>query len=1031
MGSHRAIPLLALLGLLFSLLPLSATTAPATGQFAGLSKIELLVLEELDAEGRTDFFAWLEEKPDLSPAYQLQTKEEKGCFVYETLRETAERAQAPLRAYLDAQGVEYRAFYIANKILVRGGDQALLLAIAGRPDVAQITANHHGQLDLGEFRPSLGQGRAVEPNISFVRADQAWALGITGEGAVLAGNDTGMDETHPALARHYRGCLNPPTCSSWDHNYNWWDAIGEYPTEPGDENGHGTHTTGTMVGDDGWGNQIGLAPGAQTIHCKNMGDSGGWSEAAFLECFEWDLAPWDLNRLNPRPDLAPDAINNSWGYGNPNLVFKEEIQALHAAGIVVEAIAGNEGPACQTLRSPGMYWEVLTVGAVNHASPYPGTLSGFSSRGPSEIDPTPPYWFPEVMAPGENVRSSYLGGGYAYGQGTSMAGPHATALVALCWSVAPSLRGQVYTTIDLINSTATPLTGQGGSNCGGDYVNGPNNDWGYGTIDALALVRACAAAGGADFDLTLTPDRRDACRPALVTANLTVDPIGLYKQPVTLSDSGVPAGVDTSFSVNPVFPLPGNSTYIVDVTAGAADGTYSWLISGTSPTLTLAVPFTLTINGIAPPSPSLKTPVDGAQDVRRREALFAWNTVPQASSYHLQVDDDPTFVSPEADVSGIEANTYLLPGPLAAAATYYWRVGTTNACGEGDFAAAFSFTTQLPCLLLVDDDNNAPDVRPYYETALTSLGYSYDVFDVGGGVGDGPTLAEMQPYRGIIWFSGDKWGDSAGPNATDEVNLAAYLDGGSTCGSFASAGTAACFSGAETGGGHLFLSSQAYLYDFGLTTFGEHYLGIESYIPGAGDADTKLGQAGDPIGDGLGPYPLTYLPNFVDHGDLVNPAPEASLAFRSSGGNPLDIDKDGGAWRTVFFGTSWVPIYVNNPANGEELLARIVGWFGNCCEPVTDTLLTWTPLTPTAGQVVTFTASASGTEPISYSWKFEIGDSNLELGNPITHVYTMAGAYTVMLTATNGCGAEVVRDVITVVVAPLEEWAVCLPIIHK
>jgi hypothetical protein len=99
------------------------------------------------------------------------------------------------------------------------------------------------------------------------------------------------------------------------------------------------------------------------------------------------------------------------------------------------------------------------------------------------------------------------------------------------------------------------------------------------------------------------------------------------------------------------------------------------------------------------------------------------------------------------------------------------------------------------------------------------------------------------------------------------------------------------------------------------------------------------------------------------------------------------------------------------------------------CEPVTGTFFAWTPLTPTASQVVTFTASASGTEPISYSWNFEF--SNFEFGNPITHVYTMAGAYTVTLTATNSCGVEVVQDVVTVVAAPPEEWAVYLPIIHK
>jgi hypothetical protein len=218
----------------------------------------------------------------------------------------------------------------------------------------------------------------------------------------------------------------------------------------------------------------------------------------------------------------------------------------------------------------------------------------------------------------------------------------------------------------------------------------------------------------------------------------------------------------------------------------------------------------------------------------------------------------------------------------------------------------------LPCILLVDDDNNSPNVRSYFRNALDNMGYDYDVFDVGTGAGNGPSLAEMQHYSIIIWFSGDKYGanDLAGPNSADEANLAAYLDGG----------------------GMLFLSSQDYLYDMGATSFGQNYLGIGSYTNDKGHATTKYGLAGDPIGGGLGPYALDYPDNFDDWGDIVNANVGASVAFRSSatGGNNLDADKDGGNWRTVFFGTSWVPIYNESAANGEEVLQRIIDWFGGC-----------------------------------------------------------------------------------------------------
>jgi hypothetical protein len=492
------------------------------------SKIEPSLLKELEATAdHSDFFVWLAAKADLSPAYRLQTKEEKGRFVFETLRAHAERTQKDLRAFLDAQGASYKSFYISNKILVRGGSQKLIFDLAARPDVAHLTANHRYQLDEPRVNPKGAETiLAVEPNISFVNADDVWALGFTGRGTVLAGNDTGLDWQHPAILNHYRGWNGVVA----DHNYNWWDASGTYPSAPADGFGHGTHTTGTMVGDDapagggGGANQIGMAPGATTIHCKNMDDWGGGYDEWFIECFQWDLAPWDLSGAYPRPDLAPDAVNNSWGYGGGGYpTFEEEITALQAAGILVEVSAGNEGPDCGTLRSPGDYGEVLTTGSVSHASGVlPGSLTWFSSRGPSTLSPD---YLPDVMAPGENIRSAVPGGGYQNWDGTSMAGPHVTGLVGLMWAANPGLRGLVPETQQILFTTGVPLTGQTGANCGGDYVVGPNHDWGYGTIDALAAVEAAVSFGGVGILAgTVTDSASDDPLPGVeVRASLTPD----------------------------------------------------------------------------------------------------------------------------------------------------------------------------------------------------------------------------------------------------------------------------------------------------------------------------------------------------------------------------------------------------------------------------------------------------------------------------------------------------------------------------
>jgi subtilisin family serine protease len=466
---------------------------PTGSQDDPLSKIESQLLKDFREETQLDFFIWMAEKADLSPAAKLTTKAEKGAFVFNALRETADRTQRDVRAILDAEGVSYESFYISNKILVWGGDQGLLLSLAARSDVSALAANHTYQLEEPFINPKeSGQSlAAVESNISFVNADDVWAMGIDGSGTVIAGNDTGLDWDHPALINQYRGWDG----AAADHNYNWWDATGTYPTVPNDGHGHGTHTTGTMVGDDGGTNQIGMAPGARTIHCKNMDNGGSGEDVTFTTCFQWDLAPWDLNGQNPRPDLAPDDINNSWRYFGGNIpIFMDEIAALQSAGILVEVSAGNEGNECQTLGSPSDYGNVLTTGSVNHeGGSLPGTLTWFSSRGPSFLTSE---YIPDIMAPGENIRSSVPGGGYEGGwSGTSMSGPHVTGLIGLMWSANPGLRGLITETQQIILQTAVPLSGQNGSNCGGDYTTGPNHDWGYGTIDALAAVQTAIVYG--------------------------------------------------------------------------------------------------------------------------------------------------------------------------------------------------------------------------------------------------------------------------------------------------------------------------------------------------------------------------------------------------------------------------------------------------------------------------------------------------------------------------------------------------------
>jgi uncharacterized repeat protein (TIGR01451 family) len=438
----------------------------------------------------------LEEQADISAAQELSGREERLRYVYDSLRNTALRAQADLRAELDRTGVRYRSFYIVNMINLRV-DRKLATRLAARPDVERIVANPWVRLalpvlDSARVRPRAAAG--VEWNVARINADDVWELGYTGEGIVVAGQDTGYDWEHPALIDKYRG-YNGVTAT---HDYNWHDAIHSPGSEcgadspfPCDDNGHGTHTMGTIVGDDGAGNRIGVAPGAQWIACRNMNEGVG-SPATYAECFEFFLAPYPVDGdpfTDGEPSLAPHVINNSWTCppyeGCEPGTLQTMVEHLRAAGIVVVASGGNDGSSCGTVQDPpAIYDAAFSVGATGYAD----TIARFSGRGPVMVDSSGRLK-PDVSAPGVGVWSSVPGTGYGPNSGTSMAGPHVVGTAALLWSAAPELIGDVDATEWVIARAARPKTTRQG--CGGDGADDvPNNVYGWGIVDALNAVQS-------------------------------------------------------------------------------------------------------------------------------------------------------------------------------------------------------------------------------------------------------------------------------------------------------------------------------------------------------------------------------------------------------------------------------------------------------------------------------------------------------------------------------------------------------------
>ena len=157
------------------------------------------------APATNEFLVILSEQADLSGAAALKTKEAKGRYVFERLTETAQRTQQPMLKTLRERGLEHRPFWIANMIWVRG-DQPAIQLLAQREETARIVANPAVRVpELAPTSQMVNAVNSMEWNISQVHAPNVWALGYTGQGVVVGGQDTGYQWDHPALEKSLPG----------------------------------------------------------------------------------------------------------------------------------------------------------------------------------------------------------------------------------------------------------------------------------------------------------------------------------------------------------------------------------------------------------------------------------------------------------------------------------------------------------------------------------------------------------------------------------------------------------------------------------------------------------------------------------------------------------------------------------------------------------------------------------------------------------------------------------------------------------
>ena len=718
--------------------------------------------------------------------------------------------------------------------------------------------------------------------------------GYTGAGQAIAILDTGVDKTHPFFTTGGNKVVSEACYSSNVSGQSSTVCPGGVEESTAEGSGidctaaaagytgaisncrHGTHVAGIAAGNDG-GADIGVAKDADIIAIQVFSLFPN-SNAALTWTSDQIKGLERVYELRNTHSIA--AVNMSLGGGQyfspcDSDARKAIIDTLAAAGIATVIAAGNNGYT-DSVCAPGCISSAITVGATEDDD----DVASFSNIAS----------FVDLLAPGVGIRSSTPGGSTANYSGTSMATPHVAGAWALMKQQMPTA------SVDDIRARLRETGILDDDQRDGANVTGMRR---INLEQAVVPIR-----------LTASPTGQSVCAPTAAVYNIAVESFAGTSAAVTLSVQNLPAGATASFSVNPVTPAA--SSVLTVNTAGALAGNNTLTVAGTDGSSTAAISAGLNLfAGLPTGTMALTAPIDGAVEAGRLPTL-SWNGVAGANEYEVQIAMDASFASIvySANESGTSHDVTQRLDPKTL---HYWRVRPQNSCGAGAFSNTFSFTTRaVPPILLVDDDDNSPDLRSTYTDILDALvgDQGYDIWDANNSDVE-PDAATLSPYTSVIWFTGDAFDSSAGPGSVGETALAGFLDSGDKC---------------------YFISSQDYHWAKGTTGFMQNYLGVngatndikQSLVTGQGLAYV-----------GLGPYTLNYP--FSDFSDAFSVASNGGVAFNGTNGT-AGVGRETDAYKTTYlaFPLEAVPTV----AEREDVLERFLDW---CSNPA---VLEATPMQP-------------------------------------------------------------------------------------
>ncbi|MEO0069366.1 MAG: S8 family serine peptidase, partial [candidate division WOR-3 bacterium] len=439
------------------------------------------------------------DKESLSVLVKGLSRRERRVKVAQILKDFSTREQTNLLEFLQSRtssgGVaDIRPLWIVNAIYCEA-TPAVIQEISEREEVYYVNYDLAYCPDLLEpGKDCENGGEEITWGVNKIKAPEVWAQGFTGAGVVCGHIDTGCDYTHPDLSDHLWTDPNYP-----HHGWNFE----ENNNDPMDENGHGTHTAGTVASDGTSGTQCGVAPDAQLMVCRVRTVADSVAESQCWQAMEFCVSP----PLSPNngADLYTMSLGWQISWSPHQATWRQAADNVNAAGLIQVVAAGNErylSPP-NSCRCPGNvpppWWNpentgegtlsgIMSIGATDSLD----SIADFSSQGPvtwQNVSPYNDYAYPpgltrpDMSAPGVAIKSCKIGGGYYDNEGTSMATPHVAGTVCLMLSKNPDLTPAVVDSI--LEVTAVDLGAPG-----------KDNDFGAGRIDALAAVNYVTGSGG-------------------------------------------------------------------------------------------------------------------------------------------------------------------------------------------------------------------------------------------------------------------------------------------------------------------------------------------------------------------------------------------------------------------------------------------------------------------------------------------------------------------------------------------------------